>query len=172
MDGFPCRLKEYLDRFARIERREERIDALIDLSERFRPVPERIARRPYEKKDRVPGCESEVYVWAEDLEDGALRFHFAVENPQGISAKALAVILDEGLSGEPPETIAAVSPDIVYTIFDRELSMGKSLGLMGVVHMAVSLARRRAVLKEKRTRSPSSVPEPSEGAEEKPVAER
>jgi len=72
---------------------------------------------------------------------------FAVENPQGISAKALAVILDEGLSGEPPETIAGVSPDIVTTIFDRELSMGKSLGLMGMVHMALSLARRRTASK-------------------------
>ncbi|MFH1681376.1 MAG: SufE family protein [Candidatus Eisenbacteria bacterium] len=109
----PARLKTHLDRLDRIGSREERIDALIDLSERFRPVPERIARKPYRDVDRVPGCESEVYVWAEDLPDGTLLFHFAVENPQGISARALAVILDEGLSGEPPEKVASVSSDIV-----------------------------------------------------------
>jgi cysteine desulfuration protein SufE len=67
-----------------------------------------------------------------------------VENPQGISAKAMAVILDETLSGAPPEQVAEVSPEIVYQVFGRELSMGKSMGLMSMVGMVSALAKRHA----------------------------
>ena len=76
--------------------------------------------------------------------DGALDFHFAVENPQGISAKAMAVILGDTLSGEPPEQVAEVPTDIVYRVFGRELSMGKSMGLMSMVGMVANLAKRQA----------------------------
>jgi cysteine desulfuration protein SufE len=56
---------------------------------------------------------------------------------------ALAVILSESLSGVPLDEVMAVSADIVYRIFGRELSMGKSLGLMGVVNMVRAAARGR-----------------------------
>ena len=87
---------------------------LISVADRFQDVPERIATRPFPEEHKVPACESQAYVWAEPLGDGTLKFHFAVENPQGISAKAMAVILDEALSGEPPEEVARVSGEVVY----------------------------------------------------------
>ena len=92
----------------------------------------------------MPGCESEAYLWAERLAagGGGLKFHFAVENPQGISARAMAVILDETLSGEDPRAVAAVSADVVYDLFGRELSMGKSMGLMGMVAMVQNSAKK------------------------------
>lgn len=142
-DG-PRKLRETLDLLSSIEDRSERIQLLIDVSRRYRPVPESLARPPYPPEHRVPGCESEAYVWAEEAEDGTLRFHFAVLNPQGISAMALAVILQEGLAGAAPEDAALVSPEIVYSIFGRELSMGKSMGLTGVVRMVAALAREKA----------------------------
>jgi cysteine desulfuration protein SufE len=67
----------------------------------------------------------------------------SVENPQGISAMALAAILSESLSGVAPDQVMAVPVDIVYRIFGRELSMGKSLGLMGVVNVVRAAARGR-----------------------------
>jgi cysteine desulfuration protein SufE len=121
--------------------RSGRIQMLIDLSARFRPVPERIATPPYPPDHRVPGCESEVYVWAEPTPDGTLQFHFAVENPQGVSAKALAAILQQTLSGAPPAEAAEISAEVVDTLFGKELSMGKSLGLKGMVHMVRALGR-------------------------------
>lgn len=139
---YPPKLAEMLELFAMLPDRGERIAMLIDVAERFRDVPERIARRPFADDHKVPACESEAYVWAEPLADGALKFHFAVENPQGISAKAMAVILDETLSGEPPEAVARVAGDVVYEIFGRELSMGKSMGLMSMVSMVASSARK------------------------------
>ena len=46
-----------------------------------------------------PQCESDAYVWALKKPDDTLKLYFAVENPSGVSAKALAAILDKTLSG-------------------------------------------------------------------------
>ena len=45
------------------------------------------------------------------------------------------VILDETCSGALPEQVAAIPRDIIYRLFGRELSMGKSMGLMGIIDM-------------------------------------
>lgn len=142
MPQLPAKLEETLDLLDLVPDRAERIQLLIDLADRFEEVPPSIARRPFSPDHLVPACESEAYVWGEKRPDGTLDYHFAVENPQGISAKSLAVILDEGLSGAPLEEVAAVPQDLVYRVFGRELSMGKSMGLMGMVAMVTSMARR------------------------------
>lgn len=143
MEGVPAKLIDLLGTLELLPDRADRIELLIDTAERFREVPESIAKRPFPKERLVPGCESQAYVWSEERADGTLDFHFAVENPQGISAKAMAVILDEACSGAPLREVAAVPDDVVYAIFGNELSMGKSMGLMGVVGMVRAEARRR-----------------------------
>ncbi len=115
-------------------------DLLIEYSERFKSVPDRIATRPFSVEHRVPGCESEAYVWCEMIPEGKVQFYYAVENPHGVSAKALAVFLDENLSGRAPEEVQAVSEEIVYDLFGRNISMGKGQGLMGIIRMTKSLA--------------------------------
>jgi len=74
--------------------------------------------------------------------DGAVKLYFAVESPAGVSAKALATILDRTLSGLTPAEIATVPPDIVEQIFRQNISMGKGLGLMSMVQMIRTLAAR------------------------------
>ena len=143
MPQLPGKLEETLELLDLVPDRAERIQLLIDIADRFEEVPPRLARRPFSDDNLVPACESQAYVWGEERPDGNLDFHFAVENPQGISAKSLAVILDEGLSGAPLEQVAAVPQDLVYRVFGRELSMGKSMGLMGMVAMVASMARQK-----------------------------
>jgi len=142
MSGSPGKLQELLHMLDLIEDRTDRIEMLISMADRFKPVPEAIARPPFPETARVPHCESEVFVFPEKLHDGRLKFHFAVENPQGISAMATAVILDQCLSGQPLEEVARVDPGIVYSIFGRELSTGKGLGLTGMVSMVQHAAAR------------------------------
>lgn len=122
-----------------------RAAVLIEYADQFVAVPAEIARRPYPEEHRVPACESEAYVWAQDGPQGALKFHFAVENPQGISAKALSVILAQTVSGQKAADVAAVTPAIVNRIFGRELSMGKGAGLQGIVNMVTAEARKRLI---------------------------
>jgi cysteine desulfuration protein SufE len=143
VSAFPEKLNEILADFDFVTTRSERAELLIDLANRFQKVPERIATPPYPEDHRVPFCESEAYAWAEDQPDNTLKFHFAVENPQGLSAMALAVILNEALSGAPLDQVANVSPDIVLRIFGHDISMGKGQGLMGMVSMVQAMAKRR-----------------------------
>ncbi len=143
MAQYPRKLQELLEDFESIVDRNERVEMLIDFADRFTEVPPRIATRPFPEDHRVPHCESEAYVWAEELPDGTLKYYFAVENPQGLSAKALSAILDETLSGAPLEQVVQVPEDIVYRIFGRELSMGKGLGLTGILGMAKGFAIRQ-----------------------------
>ncbi len=142
MKRLPDKLDQLISLLESMER-EDRIQMLIDVAERFQPVPPRIAQRPFPAERRVPGCESEAYVWSEPRPGGTLVYHFAVENPQGISAMALAEILRDSLSGAPLPEVAAVPADIIYRIFGRELSMGKSLGLMGIVNMVRAAAQQQ-----------------------------
>lgn len=145
MAAIPEKLARLLEMFSGIEDRSERIQLLIDMADRFKRVlvPERLASRPYPKDKLVPGCESQAYVWAETRPDRTLKYYFAVENPQGISAMATSVILDETLSGAPLEQILNVPKDSIYTIFGNELSMGKSMGLMGILAMVQNYARQQ-----------------------------
>jgi cysteine desulfuration protein SufE len=129
--------------------RSDRIQMLVDIAGQFQPVPPRIAVRPYALERRVPGCESEAYVWAEPKPDGTQTYYFAVENPQGLSAKALAAILGKSLSGVPLDKVVSVPGDVIYRIFGRELSMGKSLGLMGVINMVRAAAKEQQSLQNR-----------------------
>ena len=122
--------------------RHDRIQFLIDVADRFRPVGHDVAAPPYPCEARVPACESEAYVFSTENPDGTLTYHFAVENPHGISAKALAVVLAETCSGERPERVAAMSRDFVLELFGGELSMGKSMGLLAMVSAVRGHARR------------------------------
>ncbi len=143
MPKYPEKLQELLDDFEFIEDRSERAAYLIELADKFEEVPERIATRPFPEENHVQRCESDAYVWAEEQPDNTLKFHIAVENPQGISAKAMSVILDEAASGAPLEQVAEIPCDVVFTFFGKDISMGKGQGLMGIVNMVQGIARER-----------------------------
>ena len=143
MAEYPPKLRRLLKRIGATADRQERIQLLIDLSKRYRRVSEEIARPPYGDEHKVPACESQAYVFPVPNGDGSLAFHFAVDNPQGISAMAMAAVLGDTLSGVPLEQVAAVPTEIVYELFGKELSMGKNMGLMGMVGMVTGYARER-----------------------------
>ena len=119
----------------------DRTDLLLGYADQFKEVPASLATRPFPKSHQIPQCESDAYAWAQRHPDGTLKLYFAVENPSGISAKALAAILDKTLSGLPASEIASVSTDIVEKIFRQNISMGKGLGLMSMVQAVQALAK-------------------------------
>jgi cysteine desulfuration protein SufE len=138
----PPRLQKLLDTFAMFPDPADRTDLLLSYADQFREVPPEVARRPFDPSHQVPQCESDAYAWATKRPDGTLALHFAVENPSGISAKALAAILEKTLSGLTPAEIEGVSPEIVEQIFRQNISMGKGMGLMGMVNAVRALAAR------------------------------
>jgi cysteine desulfuration protein SufE len=139
--ALPAKLQDVLDLFATFDDPADRTDLLLSYADQFREVPPEVATRPFARDHLVPHCESEAYVWAMKQPDGTLKLHFAVENPSGISAKALAAILDRSLSGLPPAQVAEITPDVVEAIFRQNISMGKGMGLMSMVQAVRSLAK-------------------------------
>ncbi len=142
MDNIPSPLTKIIGELDSLDW-VERAQYLIELSDEFSEVPDTIATRPFPENRRVPKCESEAFVWAQDQDDGTLKFHYAVENPLGISARAMGAILDETMSGQPLDQVANVPGDIVHRIFGRQLSMGKGEGLAAMVEYSTYEARRR-----------------------------
>jgi cysteine desulfuration protein SufE len=145
MANYPEKLRELIEDFAAITDRNERAEYLIEIADRFPAsrVPAEIATKPYGEEHRVPACESDAFVWAQDNANGTLKYYFDVLNPQGLSAMAISVILDETCSGQPLEQVAAIDTSIVFKLFGREISMGKGQGLMGIVTMVQHEAKRR-----------------------------
>lgn len=143
MPDYPARLQTLLDVFAGVTDVHERTQLLIDFARKFKEVPPEVATRPFAPDHLVKHCESEAYAWAVPNGDGTLKLHFAVENPSGVSAKALAAILDKALSGLTPAEIATVEPEIVERLFRQNISMGKGMGLMSMVQTVAALARRQ-----------------------------
>ena len=119
----------------------DRTDLLLSYADQFKEVPAEVAVRPFDKSHQVPQCESDAYAWAMKSPDGTMKLYFAVENPSGISARALAAILDRTLSGLTPAEIGSIDQEIVERIFRQNISMGKGMGLMSMVEAVRSLAR-------------------------------
>jgi cysteine desulfuration protein SufE len=136
----PEKLQQLVDMFQMFDP-ADRTDMLLSYADKFKDVPPAIATRPFAKSHQIPQCESDAYVWAQKQADGTLNLYFAVENPSGISAKALAAILDKTLSGLPAGEIATVNSDIVERIFRQNISMGKGMGLMSMVQAVQALAK-------------------------------
>jgi cysteine desulfuration protein SufE len=123
--------------------RNLRSEMLVEYADRFEEVPASVATRPFPERNRAPRCESEAYVFATERGDGTLKFWFAVENPQGVSARAWAAILDESLSGQPLEAVARLPQDVIFRIFGQGLSMGKGQGLIGMLDLVQHEASAR-----------------------------
>jgi cysteine desulfuration protein SufE len=139
---YPEKLQAVLDTFDMFPDQPDRTNMLLSYADQFREVPPEIATRPFDLTHQVPQCESDAYVWAMKKPDGTLDLHFAVENPSGVSAKALAAILKKSLSGLPADEIARVDCSIVERLFRQNISMGKGMGLMAMVNAVSALARK------------------------------
>ena len=136
------KLNALLEAFDEFPDPADRTDMLLSYADQFRDVPAEVAKRPFAESHRIPQCESDAYAWGIRTPDGGLKLYFAVENPSGISAKALAAILEKTVSGLPPAEIATIDTGIVERIFRRNISMGKGMGLMSMVDAVRALAKR------------------------------
>ena len=136
----PEKLQQLVDMFQMFDP-ADRTSMLLSYADRFKDVPPAIATRPFPMSHQIPQCESDAYAWAQKMPDGTLKLYFAVENPSGVSAKALAAILDKTLSGLPATEIATINTDIVEKIFRQNISMGKGMGLMSMVQAVGALAK-------------------------------
>ena len=145
--GLPAPLVALLAEVETLER-DERVAQLIAWADEFAEVPPEVAVRPFPERTRAARCESEAYGFAVDRPDGTLEFHFAVESPHGLSARAWAVILARTCSGQPLEQVARVPEETIFRVFGPELSMGKGQGLAGMLDLVTHAARARLAMRQ------------------------
>jgi cysteine desulfuration protein SufE len=143
MAEIPPKLQDILSDFETVSASDRPL-YLLDYSDRFESVPARLATKPYPEENHVKECESDAYVFYEPREDGTLDYYFAVNNPQGVSARAFSKILQETLSGQPAEVINAVPGTIISDLFGRGISMGKGMGMQGILNMVKFFANQHA----------------------------
>lgn len=137
----PSQLNDLLVQIETTSDYDEKCDLLIEFAGEFKECERSKYSHPYDRRHQVPGCESEVYLWVIRNSDQSYTFDVIVENPQGISAKALAQILKETLGNCSAEEIASIPDEVVYRIFGEGLSMGKGQGLMGMIRLLKQLVK-------------------------------
>lgn len=130
----PVKLQEVLEIFEETLERDERSELLLYWAEKFKEVPDSIMKRPFQEKFRVPSCESQAFVFSQPNGKDSLNFYFAVENPQGISAKSVCALIQETVSGAPVEEILCLDPEIIFKLFGRkQLGIARSEGLRAII---------------------------------------
>jgi len=129
----PARLAEIIEDFELSEGREK-IEMLVDYSERMSPLPERIVQNRG-AMDEVPECMTPVFIAAETV-DGGMHFYFDVP-PESPTVRGFASILSQGLDGATPEQVLAVPNDFFYRMgLEQVLTMQRLKGFSSILaHM-------------------------------------
>jgi cysteine desulfuration protein SufE len=129
----PARLAEIIEDFELSEGREK-IEMLVDYSERMSPLPEQIAQNR-NTMEEVPECMTPVFIAAKTV-DGGMHFYFDVP-PESPTVRGFASILSQGLDGASPEQVLEVPNDFFYRMgLEQVLTMQRLKGFSSILaHM-------------------------------------
>jgi len=141
MNEYPQKLKDIVDVLSSLPE-HDRIEMLLDFASKYKAVPEEIASPPYPEDNKAQMCESNAFVWSTLDSSNKINFHFAVENPQGLSARAFVVILQRNLNGESPQLIQNIPNEIITKIFSESLSIRKNIGLTNILQKVQQEAKK------------------------------
>jgi cysteine desulfuration protein SufE len=114
--------------------RNTRLETLLDYSRKLPPLPERYEAEKAAGHNRVPECQTPVFLWIE-RGDGRIRFHADVprESP---TVRGYVALLTTALDGATPAEIAAVPDDLL-----DQLRLGETLGMMRTQVLTAFLGR-------------------------------
>jgi cysteine desulfuration protein SufE len=107
--SLPARLAEIVEDFVASEPRD-RLELLLEYSQSLPPLPERLAEHP-EKLERVPECQSPLFVVAEVDDERRVHLFFDAP-PESPTTRGFAGIFHAALDGAPLEEVLAVPPDV------------------------------------------------------------
>jgi cysteine desulfuration protein SufE len=129
----PPRLLEIIEDFQFSEGREK-LELLIQYSERFPEIPERIIHNP-DQMESVPECMTPVHMHAE-TNNHQMTFYFDVpkESP---TVRGFAAVMAEGLNGATPEQILNIPNDFYSQMgLDQVLTHQRLNGMNAILaHM-------------------------------------
>ena len=135
----PARLTEIVEEFADFEPRE-RLEALLDFSDRMAPLPAELEAKRDADAHRVHECQTPVFLWVE-VRDGRVAI-FGDVAPESPTVKGFVALLIDGLSGASPAEVVAVREDLL-----QRLGLVDVLGMMRMrgLHAVLHYIRKRAM---------------------------
>ena len=110
---------------------QETLAMLLDYSENLAPLPEKYIEARDAGFNRVPECETPVFVWI-DLNDGLVQIHADVpeESP---TVRGFVGILVDSFNGTTPEEVQSAPQNLVHSLgLDQKLGTRRMFGLSSV----------------------------------------
>ncbi len=136
-----------LDSLDRITRRfqgadkQTRLELLLDYSRKLPPLPERFHAARDQGLNRVPECQSPVFLFLEREGEGVVLHADAPR--EAPTVRGFVSLLAKGLQGAPPAEAAQVPPDLL----DR-LGLAEALGMTRMHGLTAMIGRIRRMAGE------------------------
>lgn len=128
--AYPARLEEILEEFDGLTR-PERMEMLIDYSDRLPEVPERL-KQEKDPDHQVHECRTPTWVYVEPSGESANIYVEVEESAPTI--RAIADIIIEGSKNAPRRQILAIPDDIPVRVLTPEIGMQRIYGLSGLIN--------------------------------------
>ena len=126
---------------------QETLAMLLDYSENLAPLPEKYIEARDAGFNRVPECETPVFVWI-DLNDGLVQIHADVpeESP---TVRGFVGILVDSFNGTTPEEVQSAPQNLVNSLgLDQKLGTRRMFGLSAVYNRIKSGVKEASGLQE------------------------
>jgi cysteine desulfuration protein SufE len=110
---------------------QETLAMLLDYSENLPKLPEKYIEARDAGFNRIPECETPVFVWIE-LEDGLVQIHADVpeESP---TVRGFVGILVDSFNGATPQEVQSAPQNLVHNLgLDQKLGTRRMFGLSAV----------------------------------------
>ncbi len=131
-DSVSDRIDQIAAEFADLEPRE-RLELLLEFSEKLAPLPERLAAERDAGMNRVQECQTPVFLWVE-IEDGQVRI-LADVAPEAPTVKGFVSLLVDIFSNAPPSEVLAAEPSLVQRFgLAQALGMVRMRGMQAIAH--------------------------------------
>jgi cysteine desulfuration protein SufE len=121
--------------------RNTRLELLLDYARRLAPLPERYHAARDQGINRVPECQSEVFLWVE-VNDGTVQLH-ADAPREAPTVRGFVSLLAKAMNGATPEEVAAVPNDLL-----EKLGLSDALGMMRMQGLTAIVGRVKRMVRE------------------------
>jgi cysteine desulfuration protein SufE len=113
--------------------RETRLETLLDYSKKLPPLPERLEAAKEQGQNRVPECQTTVYLWVE-VDQG--RVHIYADVPrEAPTVRGFIALLARSLEGATPDAVARIPLDLLDRLgLSETLGMTRTQGLTAILH--------------------------------------
>lgn len=128
MSSLPPKLEQIV-RLMKSSPKQIRVEAMLDYANRIPPLPEGIDSSELE---RVPECQSPIFVSTQVGSDGTVSLHFDAPR-EAPTVRGFAGILHDGLDGQRAEVILDVPDDFYYDMGLEEVVTPMRLRGMGAI---------------------------------------